>query len=423
MKIHSTFEFTESTNGLNLQPVKKVDLVSTGRKYIPFGGLNLFPHLVASINRQGSDNRAIINSKTRSIAGVGITSDDNKLNDLIKESNLHKVTRNRIYDNQSLGNAYYIMVTDKKKSFVKFLDIDVTKVRLGINGDEVLIYNDWTTYNDSKKAVKIPLYPCFDELKSTEDVNIGDTKGLYATCYHQKDYEQEFDNYGVPSWFAGWIQLLTQLYADNYNKEELENMMHITGLIVIPGVNDEPAALKIKENFEKRKVGGEKAGEPLLINQKDAEVGQARTVPTILDLKKKLDGSFAELDKTAYDKLIRIHNWYDVLMGQSTPGQLGGNEQILTTYELALSFVIVPEQNEVIQIYKTILTDFGYNTDTLRFVNKSPVSKGGIDIAEWQLLELKGLPFDEKINNKMINLTIEQFNILFNGTNNSDGSN
>jgi hypothetical protein len=413
MKVESLKNYSSNLpeRAIGLQP-SEIQTQNKNLDYIPFGLRNLFPQIVSNLNRQAATNRAILNNKQLYAAGEGLEAEDDRLNENLKENKLWDKSSNGIYDYFSQGNSYIVVLTDRNGSFLQFRHIDVTTVRIKKDKSGIIIHPEWKNYETSKQlAVDLPFYPNFDKVK--------DTKGVIGAAIHIRSYEQEFSNYGIPSYYAALEQILLQQFGDKRNLNQVENMTQIQGLLVLSGIESVEEATSIEEDLEgSYGLRGDKAGSTKLIAQKDTQVGESRTPPVILDLQKPLDGDWIQLDDKSKNKLIEIHSWYNVLMGQSTPGQLGGNQQILNTYELAKKTVIDPTQKLFLDSYTKIYKDFGFDTEGFRFINTPPITEVEIEVELWQLLKMKGFEFDQNIHTKLIKIPLETFLNIQNGSNN-----
>ncbi len=375
---------------LNLFESDFIDL-NNKKDFIPFGEDNLLPQQIVQLSRSVAVHRAILNSKTFFIAGNSFISEDKPLSDYLSNvnnynENLRDVFFKLLFDELNIGNAYLEIVTDKEKSFVNLYHIDGSKCRISAKGDSILIHPDWGSYKGNKDDLTrvIPLYPYYKK----------DDNKLYRTVIHIKQYEPEFYHYGLPTWYAGLNSVIIAGLTDVWNQSRLEKQFNASGILIIPGVNDDKDAETLDTEFDKFKGSNEKSHD--LIDQylKDLGPGQARDAAQYIEFKKNEEGNWIELHKQAHTNLLSIHNWYKSLA--SFFGEKTGFDtaRILNEYEIALNTTIATYQTKYIDLFKKIFTDFGFNPDNLQISNISPVYRINPLKYIWEIRRDMGLEYN-----------------------------
>jgi hypothetical protein len=159
-------------------------------------------------------------------AGKGFTI-DKAWESWMEDNDLHDVYYRILLDYKMTGNAYLEMVTDSKKSFLKFYHQDSTKVRRKTEGG-FMLHPDWNKYTMAdQKSKYLPEYPLFKK---------GKDKFMHSLI-QIKDYEPEFMYYGIPNWYAGLKSAIIDSQINTWNKERLENKFSIDAILAIPGVD------------------------------------------------------------------------------------------------------------------------------------------------------------------------------------------
>ncbi len=362
------------------------------KEYIPFGDDNLIPQQIILLSRSVAIHRSILNSKTFYISANGFTSDDQSLNNFINICNIHNeslkdVIFKVLFDELNIGNSYIELVTDKNKSFLSLYHIDGSKCRLKSDLQNIIIHPDWTKYKGKhdKLSSEIPLYPSFKKNKHN----------LYHSAIHIKQYEPEFFHYGLPSWYAGLSSVIIAGLTDIWNQNRLTKEFNSSGLLVIPGVNSDEDALSLNTEFDKYKGANSENSNKLIIQYlKDLGPGQSREVAQFLEFKTNNESNWIELHNQAHSNLLSIHNWFKSL--SSFFGEKTGfdTQRIINEYEIALSTTIRQYQDKYISIINRLLTDFNFNTESLKFSNESPVYRINPVKYVWEVRRDLGLEYD-----------------------------
>jgi hypothetical protein len=378
---------------LNLFNSDFIDL-NHARDYIPFGEDNLLPQQMVQLSRSVTIHRAILNSKTFFIAGNGFVCENKPLREFIACSNnyhenLRDVLSKVLFDELNLGNAYLEIITDKSKSFLMLYHIDGSKCRLSVSEKSILIHPDWSTYKGKKDALlqELPLWPAFKK----------DKDSLYRSVMHIKQYEPEFFHYGLPTWYAGLSSVIIAGLTDIWNQSRLERQFNATGLLIIPGVNDDKDAEALDTEFDKFKGSNSERSHDLIVQYlKDLGPGQSRDLAQYIEFKKNEEGNWIELHRQAHTSLLSIHNWYKSLacfFGDNTGFD---TKRIFNEYEIALNTIIRAYQSKYIDTFSGILKDFGYDPSTLTITNESPVYRINPIKYVWEVRREMGLDYDPK---------------------------
>ena len=196
-------------------------------------------------------HRAILNSKSNYIIGQGIQSSDPFTQNLFKYPNNQKepfwyLLKKLVFDYLTFGNGYYELVSNGKRSFVYIYHQDASKVRMHVDGKQVLIHPNWERFkgkNDEHLQV-LSLFPGASKGKD----------GLYHSLVQIKDYEPEFYYYGIPSYFAGMRGYNHHWFDQYLEPNPAESSFATPGLLVIPGVNSNESANGVDALFESTKV-------------------------------------------------------------------------------------------------------------------------------------------------------------------------
>jgi len=400
---------------MNYQPTLDLfasDFVNRNIKkdYIPFGEDNLLPQQMVQLSRSVTIHRAIINSKTDFFSGNDIVSQNKTLQTLISFINnsgesFHQVITKLMFDDIDFGNAYFEIVTDSKKSYLQLYHIDSSTCRLSVNGEHIIIHPLWSDYkgiNDQLRTT-LPIYPNFEK---KED-------GQYHSIYHIKEYEPEFYNYGLPTWYAGLNSLIISGLTDRWNQNRLENQFNSPGMLFVPGINSNAEEKAMDEMFTQYSgVNSEKAHTMLVQYLADLNPGQSREKAQFVEFKRNDDGNWVNLHIQSYNNMLSIHNWFKTLC--SFFGEKTGfdTQRIINEYEIALNTSISSTQKRYLNIFNKIFSAFNYDSSTLSFVNQSPVYRLNPVKYIWELRKDAGL--DYNINDPKQKLFYSELKNTFN---------
>ncbi|MBT3747486.1 MAG: hypothetical protein HOG34_00775 [Bacteroidetes bacterium] len=381
------FEISGYAPLLNLVDTDNVSSFSN-KNFIPFGEDNLFPQQIAHISREVALHRALLNSKSFYIAGKDFISNNSTFSKWLSRVNnqdetLKDVFYKLIFDELNMGNSYFEIVTDSRKSFVQIYHVDAITVRL-TSDKKVILHPDWSNYkgvNDKKQRV-IALYPRF-----TKDGK------FYRSVFHLKQYENQFYYYGIPSWYSGIRSIIIAGLTNIWNQTRLENQFNASGLLIIPGVNTEEEAAELELMFENYK-GYSKVAKLLKYYLADKGPGETRELAQYLEFKKNEEGNWLQLHQQAQSELITIHNWFKSLCSFVENTGFDSN-RIINEYNIALNTVIKVHQQKYINVFKKVLSLFAFDVSDLSVINESPVELLHPLKYIWELRRDMGLPFDK----------------------------
>ena len=315
-----------------------------------FGDNNLFPNALAMLNRRGSTHRAIQFYKSIFTVGNGFVADENiqVLQDLITMVNgdmepMRRMYKKLIRDFNGFGNAYMEIVTDQQRSFLSFFHRDSTKSRLAREKEAVILHPNWRRYRGHQNLEKvIPLYPEFGEV---------DGDGLLHSIVHFKEYEAEFEHYGLPSWVAAMDAVAIGYKTNKWNVSRLDNSFQVSGILE---VFTDKADKKIKDldKFLKALHEGEGNNAKLFKIQKERGGDKTEFTPLV----QNAEGEFINLHTQSDSELITAHNWWRSLSGIADNTGFD-TDRIRNEYSIAANTVI-PETNSLfLDMFRIIIEE------------------------------------------------------------------
>lgn len=366
---------------------------STSNEFWRFGLDNLFPSAVAALNRRATVHRGILQSKTRYIAGKGITCDQKErgLVDWITRCNAHgetlqAVLKKAITDAQALGNAYLEIVTDARRSFMNLYHQDATKCRLSKDKKSIFLHHDWSKATGKVGRKQVAIFPEFDDQQNT---------GYLHSIIHIKHYEPEFENYGIMGWVAGLSVSAIAYKTDKWNISRLDNSFNSSGVLVVSGEFETPQDYEdFKDEFETEFIGEGKQGKILLMTQQPGATADAGT--RYIPLSTNAEGDWRELHIQSTDDLVIAHGWFRSLSGIADNTGFD-TKRILNEYEVALNTVIIDEQETMLSnVRKALSAVLRVDGSTLAFINRPPATEKPAYMKVWEARKADGLDYDDK---------------------------
>ena len=387
--------------------------------YIPLGEDNLLPQQITKLIRSVTIHRAILNSKRDYFTGSGLNSENQIIKQLINRANnlnqnLLTVLQQTIFDDLAFGNAWIELVTDSNNSYLFLYHIDSTTARLSVEGNTVILHPDWTNYKGKgdENRKEIPLFPNFGKQPD----------GQLHSILHIKEYEPEFSNYGLPSWYSGLSSVLIAGLTDQWNQNRLENQFNAPGMLLVPGINTDEEAEALDQKFDEYKGIDRKHSHDILVQYlADIAPGMTRDAAKYIEFIRNEEGNWVNLHNQAYSNLLSIHNWFKTLC--SFFGEKTGfdTHRILNEYEVALNTSIKSFQDKYLTILNKIFNYFSLPENELFFENQSPVYRINPVKYIWEIRRDSGLPYDE--NDPMQKMFYSQLRNTFNLDNNDkDGT-
>lgn len=360
-------------------------------EYKPFGSDNLYPQALAALFRKSVTLRGIIKSKVQYIVGGGFTlnEENGKATDFVNMVNSRGQSLSQLFtpyltDRFFSGNVWLEVITDPKKSFVNIEHVQVVKVRRHKNGEDAIIHPDWANYKKGDNLSKVlPLWPNFKRID-----------GANRSMVQVKDYEPDFDWYGIPDYIAAMDAAAIGYKTDKWNVSRLDNSFQTSGVLVVDGNMSDDDAADLKKDFKAEMTGEGNQGKVMLIVKKLGGEGTEYT-----PINQGSDGDWMQLHNQSNDSLIMACNWKKSLAG-ITESTGFDTDRILNDYQVLKSTVINNEQKKFIETVKNIVMVVrGLDLEGLTVLNTPPVSlltKLTADsfTKKWEGRMLAGLDYD-----------------------------
>lgn len=350
--------------------ITKADTYTNQYKWIPFGTDNLFPEALALMARRSVVHRSIMYHKKNFVMPHQMITDNKDVANWIKSVNANNeslpvVAGKYHIDFQCGGNAYVEVVKYGKRK-INIYHKDFTKGRvkdISAKGSKdktpgILFHPDWSKVNRTDNLiVDYPLYPNFRKID-----------GYERSILHFKDYEPQYENYGIPLYIAALDVAAITWKTNKWNVSRLDNSFQSSGVLVIEGDYSQEDALALKEAIEAEMTGEDNQGKIFTIIKQLG--GSATTFTPFANL---VDGDWTNLHTQANKDLVSAHAWQKSLCNMSDAAQLSNTTLIRNEYGLATR-IIQNDQLFFLNAIKRVLKEqTDMDAEDLQFINISPV--------------------------------------------------
>lgn len=355
-------------------------------KFWRWGDDNLFPCALALMARRSTTHRRIINDKADYISGKGFVCDEGQpaLAAFVRRANgrgesLRQLLNKLAFDKALFGNAFLEIVTDPKHGFLSFYHQDASCCRVARDSEHILLHHDWAAFNPSE-AVSLPLYPRFEKQ--------GD--GTLRAMIHYKDYEPLFTHYGVPPYIAGFGVSAIAYKTDRWNIARLDNSFQLSGVMMLDADAGGEAQAERIVRLAEQKFAGNPGQVMFMLRDTGEKSDNSRFIP----IASQNEGDWKTLHEQAVSDIVVAHSWFRTLSGLDYAGGFSA-ERILHEYEVALNTVILAEQAELTEPFRTIIgAVLGLDASSLAVVNRPPTRSKPIYMRVWEARKADGLAYD-----------------------------
>lgn len=387
---------------------------NTSNEYVPFfDSKSSFVNKLLALSNNSPTLRRIIQDKSAMVLGDGFIVNNSSISPMLSflrkakkmlgikdknvyeinekllvvnknQENLQQVLEKGIVDYNTLGNAFFEIVTistsEGKKTFLYHIPVYMVafkKMESDFVVKEIGVKEIWEFgVNHSGEVRRIPLYPTIAKIEET------DGTVTERTAISVKKYAAGFSYWGLPDWIAAKHFAEIEYRVGRFQINEFKNSFNPSSIVTFYGNMTQDEAKTLLGDF-KETYSGEN-GESKIFGQ---VVRNSDFKADVKVLNNEKEGSYLDLVKMASQMIITASRWTKSLAGFSESGQLGTNQQIRSEIELLQNTVIKPIQNlfsqSVLQTYinKVAENDPVFKNISLEFSNNMPISfLGEIDV-------------------------------------------
>lgn len=356
-------------------------------KFWRWGDDNRFPDVLAAMARRSTTHRRIINDKADYISGKGFACDEERQPRLAafvrcvngQGESLRQVLGKLALDKSLFGNAFLEIVTDARHSFLSLCHQDASRCRVARDSQHILLHHDWSRFR-ADEARTLPLYPRFEE----------QADGTLRSAVHYKDYEPQFEHYGVPPYIAGFNVSAIAYKTDRWNIARLDNSFQLSGVMMLDAAVDSEAEAERIARLAEQKFGGRPGQVMFMLRDGGQEHDNSQFIP----VSSQNEGDWRALHEQAVSDIVVAHSWFRSLSGLEYASGFSA-ERILHEYEVALNTVILSEQAELMEPVRGVIAAvLGIDASSLEVVNRPPTRSKPIYMRVWEARKADGLDYD-----------------------------
>ena len=316
-----------------------------GKDWLQFGTDNLFPEKLIEYTNKSALHNAILQSKTEQAFGNGLSYE--KENDVKTEEFINKIN-----PDESLNDIVLKTIRDFNihggfalnivwgKGFTKIAEIyhvDFSKIRVGKidergKPEKYFYCSDWKNHRKVGVKEMIPYNPL--------------DKSDASQLYYYKPYQPGYSAYPLPVYMGALTYIEIDIEIANLHLSNLKNGMLPS--IMVNFTNGEPTEdeqKQIERKINDKFTGTDSGGKFILTFSQDKEHTPEITPLTTNDI----DKQYIQLNNMVLQNILSGHRITSpLLVGIKTEGQLGGNNELLTAYQIHTETVIEPIREVVL---------------------------------------------------------------------------
>lgn len=311
-----------------------------------FGEQNAYPDKLVEYYNESPTHNAIVNGKIGYICGDGLTyKSDSPLQEMKVANWLKNANDSETWDqllkkivtDYEIHNGYALeVIRHAGKKY--YYHLDFAKLRRAHNANVILYSEEWTKkdYEDNHKANRKPEYIEF-ELYDPED-----PFQERSIIYHA-DYRPNMDWYPLPIYQGSLAAIETDVEINNWHLNEIKNGFSAGTMVTfnngVPKTKEKK--IEVEKKFRKKTTGSERAG--LAVINFAANKEHAPQIDSLTG--NDLDKRYEQLAKDVQQNIFIGHRVTSpMLFGVKTEGQLGGRDEISTSYEMMKKTYVVERQ-------------------------------------------------------------------------------
>ena len=247
--------------------------------------------------------------------------------------------------------------------------------------------------------------------------------GAFRSMVHIKEYEPDFDHYGIASYVAAMDAAAIAYKTNKWNVSRLDNSFQTSGVLLVDGDMSDKDAKTLQQDIKDNLIGEGNQGKLLTIIKK---LGGEST--SFTPINSNTEGDWLSLHTQSDNDLIMALNWKKSLAGISENTGFE-TDRIINDYQVVLNTNILKEQNNFIRRVQKWHDDLGTGIDlTDLFIDNRPpinlLTKLSADkyTQIWEARKMAGLEYDmeDPLQMKYVETVKEKDN---DSTDNANGSN
>lgn len=353
------------SNFISVSDLNMDEKLVKNKEWIEFGEKNLFPQELIDINLKSSKNYSILKNIANMIKGNGfIETPENKtfLENPNAKDTIDDVLEKIVIDFVISGYFCLNIIWSKdgkkisKIKYIPFQKVRVAKQELEDESDDESIDNYWIS-NDWSDIKKNP--PEF-----INGYNPNNTKQRSQLLMVKRN-TPGLEYYALPHYIGAinWVRL-DHLVSDYHLQNAVNGYFPSMVMNIATGIPSDEKQRIIKKKLDEQFKGTKRAGSMILTFSEGKE-----QAPEIIPLNlSDSDKKFLEVEKLVLDNLLIAHNITNPqLVGIKTPGELGGTQELVESFNL-LNINLINSFQKVIESNFTELYFYHINGSNEKLV-------------------------------------------------------
>lgn len=367
------------------QPTREnKDIKTRQTKWIPFfkDSENIYPNKLAERYRRSTTLSSALNSLINISFGdefifekdgeeIMLDEADKSFQDFVKFANVNKFL--------SLRDVYKSCLENYIIGGNNYLEVSIARVGNSVGAN--LFSHDFTKCRKSDRDCYISSF--WRDIKNNANYNNSITpvdiiplEGFDKKKYisHLMNKFPEYDYYGLPDYVAALFDADIEYYIDRHNLGRLKKgfvpKTTITQVGEPPdGMTPKQYADKLREKYTYQDNEYD-TPESVVVNLVDS----IESKPEIYEHSQEREGDFIDLEKSAYEGIVRGTRVFPSLAGIEVSGKLGGTNELINQYSLVLHRCRLDYQTPIITQINRALETIGFKEKIKGVRNSHPVS-------------------------------------------------
>jgi hypothetical protein len=366
------------------------------KDYIKYGEDNRYPEYLTYLFNKSAKHNAILTGKAFYIFGEGYENGNAKVNRL--NESLNDIAKKAILDIEIYGGFRLEIIWNAARKVSEIYHVDYTSIRVG--KESGYWYKETWDSNNRDEEIFIPAF------------NPSYPVGSQIFAYNE--YRPMTRFYPLPSYIGSNNYIETDIEISKYYLSAIRNGMTPSKMIqFFKGEPTEDKKREIEHRMQKKFAGAENAGKFILVFN---DVNASKSVE-VNDLSATdLDKHMIELNKTCQQEIFSGHLVTSpMLFGIKTEGQLGGNTELKTSYDIFINTYAKPKANAFDKELGYLLS-YSMWPGTYELRQTDPIGWQVPDsllekaITADDVREKLGLPIPEKIEDTQATKTLNAIN-------------
>lgn len=346
----------KNNNSINGLPV--IDVFNTTKDWVKFDIGDNFPIYLLDMYVVSPINNAIINNKSKMIAGKDIIIKDyakneyEKVTNMALTNNLKSVIRKAAFD-YTLYGAFALEFFYNGSILIKIENVSPQNIRAKRPNSVDDPITHWY-YSKDFLDVRVPqyLYESYIPYKPKEESSV---------IYYYKSENSQTDIYGVPSWLSAQKSILIDGKIADFHNSNLDNSFSpSTHLHFFTSLNQTDEEInEFAKKLNNSYAGSKKAGKPFITSSDSPETAvQIRQIES-----SNLDKRFEQLQSSVVNQILIGHSVTSPeLVGVAISGKLG-TSTLADSYLIFEKTVIGPERNTLEEEFNKIFRENNVNIE------------------------------------------------------------